>query len=745
MPAPLSAAVDVVELLGDLDDPLRAAAAVAARQEDAAVRLDILSRAVEQFGHRVTARSLQALARCTRESSARIDGARVERFLSIPTFGAQWLAATLLEQGGDHERAIATLRATHDVDWGEPRAVRLIALARNLIAAGRPAEAWDPLRHAARAATSPRTASAIVRAYAEAARASSPKTRVHRRVALIGTGTLQFWSDPLKTALFAAGISSDVFVGAFNQYHQEILDDGSTLKRFEPDVIVLAIDYRSLGLSDISTEPDAAVADAIAQIRGLWDACHARFAAEVVQFNLEIPAVDPLGRLSAATSGGRARILHRVNLALWEAAADANVAVFDLNEAAAAFGKLAWNDPALWIAAKQYPSTDATLFLARRIAALVRASAGLTSKCLVLDLDGTLWGGVVGEDGVSGIRLGGDAEGEAYVAFHRYLLGLKDRGIALAICSKNEERDARAVFREHPDTLLREDDFAAIVANWRPKPDNLRAIAAALNIGLDAMVVADDNPMERDLIRYELPEVEVPELPDDPALFVETLDRTYLFESFTLTDEDRGRAAGYRENIRRTQLAKSSVDVDAYLASLEMKVELRPFDDLNRPRVVQLINKTNQFNLTTRRASAADVSMWMRHPCCYTQFMRVRDRFGDNGITGVLVAFHEGDAVRIDNWLISCRVLGRRLENAMLRAVIDYARATAAHRLIGEYVPGEKNVQVADLFPRFGFRPIEGTRDGRRLFELSMDGAQMPRVDWFDVDDTTTTIASPGI
>jgi len=395
----------------------------------------------------------------------------------------------------------------------------------------------------------------------------------------------------------------------------------------------------------------------------------------------------------------------------------------------------------MWIAAKQYPTTDAVPLLTRNLAALVRAVCGLTSKCAVLDLDGTLWGGVIGEDGLDGIRLGGDAEGEAYTAFHQYLLGLRRRGIPLAVCSKNNEDDARSVFRRHPETVLKEDDFAVFLANWEPKPDNLKNIAAMLNIGVDSLVFLDDNPVERNLVRRELPEVEVPELPDDPARYAEALHATYLFESLSLTDEDRRRADTYRDNVLRTELAEGSTNLDDYLVSLRMKVDLRPFDETNLPRIVQLINKTNQFSLTTRRTTASEVMAWMQDPACYTQFMRLQDRFGDSGVTGAMVAVREGETLRIVNWLMSCRVLGRRIENLMLASLIRHARRAGVAAVIGEYLPTAKNGQTSDLFDRFGFERIEEREDGGRLYRAAVPAEDEP-VTWCEVTDTTAAEVS---
>jgi len=732
----------VVSFLQHVDDPLRTAAAIAAKEPDAAEKVEIIAAAAANFGDRINARSLQALARQARDIAKGTGAdAAVERLLGISTVAAQWMAALMLEAFAQHARAAEVLQAIKDVTWREERALRLQALARNLIREGRVQDAWAPLQQAAKAAEARQTLVGVGQLLKEASRTEQPPARAVRRVALVGTGTLSFWAEALKPALYGAGVWAEVFAGEFGQYQQEIVDPESGMAKFRPDVIVIAVDYRALGLVDVFSDPDAAVEGIVAQFRGLWTACQERFGAAVVQFNFEIPEIDPFGRLSAAVAGGRSRVLQQVNLQLWDVAQRANVAVFDMNEAAAEYGKQRWNDAGMWIAAKQYPAAEALPSLARRLASLVRAACGLTSKCLVLDLDGTLWGGVIGEDGLAGIRLGGDPEGEAYTAFQRYVQALRRRGIPLAVCSKNNEADALSVFREHPETVLREDDFAVFLANWEPKPDNLRRVASMLNIGIDSLVFLDDNPMERNFIRKELPEVEVPELPDDPALYAEVLHRTYLFESLTFTEEDQRRADSYRENAQRSQLAAGSANLDDYLAGLGMKLELQAFDELNLPRIVQLINKTNQFNLTTRRATAADAVNWMRDGNCYTQAMRLRDRFGDSGITGILVALHEGDVVRIDNWLMSCRVLGRRIENAMLASVMDFANHVGARAIAGEYVPTAKNEQVKDLYDRLGFARIQDRGDGSVVYELRLDTSARPATQWFEVEDSTVTNA----
>jgi FkbH-like protein len=269
-------------------------------------------------------------------------------------------------------------------------------------------------------------------------------------------------------------------------------------------------------------------------------------------------------------------------------------------------------------------------------------------------------------------------------------------------------------FRQHPEMVLRERDIAVFIANWKPKEENLRAIAAAMNIGLDAMVFVDDNPAERSRVRQNLPEVEVVELPADPAHYIAAVSRLGLFETLAITSEDRERTASIRENLERKALESTAGSVDDYLAQLDIQVQLAPFDEANLPRIVKLINKTNQFNLTTRRRGDAEVRTLLAAGA-YTQAMRARDRFGDNGLTGVLIAIPEGGGLRVETWLMSCRVLGRRLEEVMFAALVRYAAANGYTQVIGEYIPTAKNSQVADLYVRLGC--VAAGQDGdRRLF-----------------------------
>jgi FkbH-like protein len=340
----------------------------------------------------------------------------------------------------------------------------------------------------------------------------------------------------------------------------------------------------------------------------------------------------------------------------------------------------------------------------------------------VLDLDNTLWGGVIGDDGLAGIVLGqGSALGEAYATFQAYARSLSHRGIILAVCSKNEEANAREPFEKHPEMILKPADIASFIANWNDKATNLKAIAAELNIGLDSLVFVDDNPAERALVRRELPMVAVPEVSDDPISFLQALDDAGYFESVAITEDDKARAGQYQANRERAALKAGVTDMDAYLSSLDMEMIVNRFDALGLQRIVQLINKTNQFNLTTRRYTEEEVVAVMNDPDAFGLQFRLIDRFGDNGIVAICIGRKQGEDCLIDTWLMSCRVLGRQVEPTTLNLIAAHARALGATRLIGEYRPTSKNGMVREHYARLGFTAIETREDGASHAALDLE------------------------
>jgi FkbH-like protein len=350
----------------------------------------------------------------------------------------------------------------------------------------------------------------------------------------------------------------------------------------------------------------------------------------------------------------------------------------------------------------------------------MRSVLGLSKKLVVLDLDNTLWGGVIGEDGLGGIKLGPpSAMGEMYQGFQTYLKGLHERGIPLAVVSKNNHADAASVFEKHEACVLKPADFASFRANWQDKPANLRALADELKLGLDSFVFLDDNPAERAAVRAALPEVTVPEITGDPAESIAVLERGLYFQAVHFTAEDRKRSASYQAQKAAHALSERAGSVEEYLAELDTTVQVGVVDDTSLERVAQLVNKTNQFNLTSRRYTESELAERMKRPSAWFRWFRVRDRFADHGLTGVVLADLEDDSFRVDLWLMSCRVIGRGIEDLMFNSFLDAAKNAGTRKISARYVPTAKNALVSQLLPKYGFTATsaEGT------YELRMDEA----------------------
>lgn len=542
------------------------------------------------------------------------------------------------------------------------------------------------------------------------------------RLAVLGASTVSHLFPAIRVAALRRGLWVTLYEPAYGQYRPALIDPASDLHAFAPTAILLALDaphlLRNADPMLDEAGADAALGETIGELRGLWRMARAAFRCQIVQ-QTALPVFPTLlGLNEHRLPGSPAAMAPRLNAMLRDAARDEGIDLLSIDARAAQEGIGAWHDPLLWHRAKQEITLLAAPLYGEMVARLLGAGQGRTAKCLVLDLDNTLWGGVIGDDGLEGIVIGqGSALGEAFASFQSYAAALARRGVILAVCSKNDEANVLAAFDEHPEMVLKRADFSAFVANWRDKAANLREIAATLNIGLDALVFADDNPFERALIRRELPMVAVPELPDDPALFARCLSDAGYFEGLGVTAEDRARTGQYRANRQRETIQASATDMDAYLASLEMVLAWRPFDRTGLQRVTQLINKTNQFNLTTIRYGEDEVAAVMGDPRAFGIQLRLADRFGDNGIIAVVIGrMIDAETLHLDSWLMSCRVLGRRVEQATLAVIVAQAGALGAKRIVGEYRPSPKNGMVADHYARLGFVPAEA---GRFVLELA--------------------------
>ena len=424
-----------------------------------------------------------------------------EKLYDHGSAAAKYVAAALFEAGSNFETASEVLDSFSFSPSRPAEALRLLTLARMRIQGGMKSESIGPLKRAIRLSESYRSLIACGKLLASLERAGVVHYARHCRVAILGNATFDFILPVLKAVAFANGINLLGYNGTYNQHVQEMLDDTSRLHAFKPEVVILATDCRSLAMPEETDNPDGVVARALGDITQLWDVAASRFQCHVIQHNFVVPEVSAYGGLSSRLPGGQATLIRQLNLQLAQAAATrSEVSVLDVDQIASIIGKRVWDDARMWIAAKQYPAAEGIGLLATHEIALLRAILGLSSKCLVLDLDNTLWGGVIGEDGLDGIRLGGSAEGEAFVAFQRYVKALRDRGVILAVSSKNNEADAMLPFQKHPEMILKLDDITVFLANWAPKSENLRAIAKSLNIGIDSLVFVDDNPVERELV-----------------------------------------------------------------------------------------------------------------------------------------------------------------------------------------------------------------------------------------------------
>ncbi len=547
------------------------------------------------------------------------------------------------------------------------------------------------------------------------------------RLAILGASTLAHLHGGIRVAGLRRNIFIESYENDYGQYMQELLDASSALHAFQPNAILFAFDavHLTQGLHAATTQADAdaLLAEVCARIEQCWKLAQAAFRCPVMQQTVldVFPAL--LGGNEHRLPGSRSRFAARLNEALRGLADRHGVDLLALDDAARRDGLHAWHDPALWHRAKQEVTPALSPSYGEMAGRLIAARQGRSFKCLVLDLDNTLWGGVIGDDGLDGIVLGqGSPLGEGFVAVQEYAKDLARRGIILAVSSKNDEANALEPFEKHPEMVLRRPDIASFQANWTDKAANLRAIAADLNIGLDALVFLDDNPFERNFVREQLPMVAVPEVPDDdPALVPAVLADAGYFESLGITADDLERTAQYQENRAREALRADAGDMDSYLRALDMRMVWNRFDSVGQNRVVQLINKTNQFNLTTRRHTDADISAIMADPDSFGLQIRLLDRFGDNGIIAVVIGrMTEPGTVSLDTWLMSCRVLGRGVERTTLNLVAAQARALGATRLVGEYIPTKKNGMVREHYIRLGFKPLSETPGGATTAVLDL-------------------------
>jgi FkbH-like protein len=559
------------------------------------------------------------------------------------------------------------------------------------------------------------------------------KSPVSARVAVLANSTTSQLESFLDVYLFPHNVDAELYHAPYGLLRQEVLDPTSGLYSFTPKFVFLAATRRDLQGSMPSpaatpAEVDAAVDAAASEWETLWHTLRGRIECQIIQNNFELPAVRTFGDLELSHPGAPGNFIDRVNKELAKRAPKW-VSIHDLDGLSASVGRWSWGDDRFFHLAKLPCAPENLTLYAHKVAAIMAARLGRSRKCLVLDLDNTLWGGVIGDDGLAGINIGqGDAVGEAYVAFQQYAKALAQRGVILAVCSKNEEKNAKEPFEKHADMVLKLKDISCFVANWEDKAANIRRIAQELNIGLDSLVFVDDNPAERAIVRRLVPEVAVPEIPVDPADYVRAVEQHRYFETVAITGEDFQRTEQYHANAERRAIETSAGDIESYLKSLDMKALIRPVGDVEMDRTVQLIGKSNQFNLTTRRHGAGDVQAMRDSPEWVTRVVNLADRFGDNGLISVIFAKAQGEALYVDTWLMSCRVLKRGVEALVLNSLAAEAQARGLKYLEGEYIPTAKNDLVKDHYESLGFTQVGADPDGRTLWRLTVGEGWAPAV-----------------
>lgn len=539
-----------------------------------------------------------------------------------------------------------------------------------------------------------------------------------KRIAILGGSTTETIKNLLEVFLLHAGIMPRVYESEYNKYYEDAIFDNPELDAFRPEIVIVFTSV--VNIIDMPTIEDD---DSVVQkkldretqrFQEIWGSLERKYHAVIIQNNMDLPYEAPLGSLEDTASFGTYRFVEALNERFANCARNQeNFYIHDLHGLSARIGLNRWHQRSQYYAYKFAMNYDVMPDVALGLAKIIRGILGKNKKCLVLDLDNTLWGGVIGDDGVNGIEIGHETPlAEAYTAFQEYVLKLKMRGVILAVCSKNEEDVARSGFN-HPDSVLHVDDFVSFRANWEPKNINLAAIAKEINIGTDSLVFIDDNPAERLLVRATMPEVAVPEVdPTDVFSFIRALEGAGYFEPVTISEDDKKRNETYKENKERQALEKSVANYDEFLASLSMEAEIDEFRPVYFDRIAQLTNKTNQFNLTTRRYTRAEIEQIAQDGKYITLYGRLTDRFGDNGLISVVIGEKKEGKLHILLWLMSCRVLKRGMEHAMLDALAEKARTGGCQKLVGYYYPTKKNKMVADMYRDFGFSQQEDDGEG---------------------------------
>ncbi len=536
---------------------------------------------------------------------------------------------------------------------------------------------------------------------------------------LMGDCATQHLATSISGYFATNNVIVDLTDADYDLIDAQILDDNSELYSKAPDFVVIFMCTEKLEDAFLRCSDKQSFAENMYEkIIGYWNRINSNIKTNIIQFLFTENDNKVFGNYALKTSESFLFQVKKLNYLLSLGCQKTkNAFLLDLNSIQASFGQNHFKDDKLYYAAKMPITTEALPEVAKNVFDIVSAVKGKFKKCIICDLDNTLWGGVIGDDGLNGIQIGELGVGHAFEDLQKWLKSLKERGIILCVCSKNNENIAKEPFEKHPEMILKLDDFSIFVANWEDKASNIQYIQQTLNIGMDSIVFLDDNPFERNLVRNIIPQVTVPELPEDPSLYLGYLKSLNLFETASFSESDKSRTEQYQSEMKRINSEKNFGSYDDYLISLEMVAEVHPFDEFQTPRIAQLTQRSNQFNLRTVRCTEKDIADYAANPQYITRYFMLRDKFGDHGLISVLLMKKENEhTLFIENWLMSCRVLKRGMEEYIINTIVSIAKEHGIDLIIGEYIPTPKNAMVADIYAKHGFKRIDNNR-----FMLSVD------------------------
>ncbi len=541
------------------------------------------------------------------------------------------------------------------------------------------------------------------------------------KIAILGDCSTQHLATALKGYGYQEGYHLNIFDSDYNQIDSQIMDDTSELYQHQPDAVLLYMSSEKLyeNFCETGAQQRENFADVtIEKIKNAWQNLNSKIKTNILQFNFIEIDDRTFGNYANKTPNSFIYQLRKLNYQLMELASNTkNAFLIDLSTIQNTYGREVVHDDKLYYIAKMPLSTNILPEVSQQVLDVIKALNGKFKKCAILDLDNTLWGGVIGDDGLKSIQIGELGLGHAFSEFQMWLKELKNRGIILAVCSKNNENIAKEPFEKHPDMILKLDDISMFVANWEDKATNIKYIQETINIGMDSIVFIDDNPFERNLVKGMIPDITVPELPEDPAMYLSYLKSLNLFETASYSENDKDRTKQYQAEVGRTTMQSNFQNFDDYLKSLEMQATVHPFEEFEFPRISQLTQRSNQFNLRTIRYTEAEIEQIAKDEKYLTLSFSLKDKFGDYGLISVVIMEKQDEkTLFLDTWLMSCRVLKRGMEEFIINQVIETAKANGFSKVVGEYIQTPKNAMVQKIYAKLGFTDLG---DGK--FEVNVD------------------------